>query len=61
LKRGDLVTVAVSGDNGKPHPALIIQADAFAALPSVTVLRMSTDIKPAHLGRFTVQPTPENA
>jgi mRNA interferase MazF len=52
--------MAVSGDYGKPRPALIIQANAFAALPSVTVLRLSTDIKRADLVRITVQPTPEN-
>lgn len=29
MKRGDLVTVATSGDYGKPRPALVIQSDAF--------------------------------
>ncbi len=32
----------------------------FAALPSVTVLRLTSDISPEHLIRLTVQPTPEN-
>ncbi len=32
MKRGDLVTIAVSGDYGKPRPALVVQADAFAGL-----------------------------
>jgi mRNA interferase MazF len=60
MKRGDLVTMAVSGDYGKPRPALVIQANAFAALPSVTVLRLSSDVIPANLTRLTVAPTPEN-
>lgn len=60
VKRGDLVTVAVGGDYGKPRPALVIQANAFAALPSVTVLRLSSDVIAAHLTRVTVHPTPEN-
>ncbi len=60
MKRGDLVTVAVSGDYGKPRPALVIQSDAFAALPSVTVLRLSSEIVPAHLVRITVEPSVEN-
>ena len=36
VRRGDLVTIAVSGDYGKPRPALVIQADAFDSIPSVT-------------------------
>ncbi|MGX7347335.1 type II toxin-antitoxin system PemK/MazF family toxin [Acetobacter pasteurianus] len=40
MKRGDLVTIAVNGDYGKPRPALVIQADAFSDLPAVTVLRL---------------------
>ncbi len=60
MKRGDLVTIAVGGDYGKPRPALVVQADPFMALPSVTVLRLTSDISPEHLIRLTVQPTPEN-
>ena len=36
VRRGDLVTVATSGDYGKPRPALIVQADAYAEHPSLT-------------------------
>jgi mRNA interferase MazF len=60
VKRGDLVTVAIGGDYGKPRPALVIQADAFAALPSVTVLRLTSEIHAEHLVRVTVPPTAEN-
>jgi mRNA interferase MazF len=60
MKRGDLVTVAVSGDDGKPRPALVIQSDAFVDLPSVTVLRLSSEIIPAHLARITIQSTASN-
>jgi mRNA interferase MazF len=60
MKRGDLVTVAVGGDYGKPRPALVILADRFAALPAVTVLRLTSDIGPEHLIRLSVQPTTEN-
>jgi len=54
------LTIAVSGDYGKPRPALVIQADAFSALPSVTVLRLSSDLIAAQLIRLTVEPSPEN-
>jgi mRNA interferase MazF len=60
MKRGDLVTIAVAGDYGKPRPALVVQADAFTALPSVTVLRLTSEIHAEHLVRVTVPPTPEN-
>jgi mRNA interferase MazF len=29
MRRGDVVTVAVAGDYGKPRPAVIVQSDAF--------------------------------
>lgn len=38
MRRGALVTVAVSGHYGKPRPALIVQADAYVEHPSITVL-----------------------
>ena len=40
--RGDLVTVALPGDYGKPRPALVIQSDLFAEHPSVTVLPVTS-------------------
>ncbi len=60
MKRGDLVTIAISGNYGKPRPALVIQADAFAELPSVTVLQLTSDIHDEHLLRITVQPSARN-
>lgn len=38
MKRGDLVTVSLSGDYGKPRPALVIQSDLFVGHVSVTLL-----------------------
>jgi len=60
MRRGDLVTIAVSGDYGKPRPALVVQDDAFEALPSVTLLPLTSDIVPIHTTRITIQPTAEN-
>ncbi len=60
VRRGDLVTIAVSGDYGKPRPALIIQADAFNELPSVTVLRLTSELHEWPTFRVTVDPTAEN-
>ena len=59
LKRGDLITIAVSGDYGKPRPALILQADAFDHLASVTVAPLTSEIYDAPLLRVTIQPGKE--
>ena len=56
MRRGDLVTVALSGDYGKPRPALIIQDDAFDVHPSVTVLPLTSELHDAPLFRITIDP-----
>lgn len=58
--RGDLVTIALQGDFGKLRPALVIQADWFAAHASVTVLPVSSTLVEAPLLRITLQPSPDN-
>lgn len=60
MKRGDLVTIAMQGDFGKPRPALVIQADQFSELSSVTVLPITSTLVAAPLLRVTVQPSAEN-
>jgi len=54
MKRGDLVTVAVSGDYGKPRPALVVQADAFDMHPSVVVLPLTNELYDTPLFRIAV-------
>ena len=60
MKRGDFLTIVSPGAYGKPRPALVVQADAFDAIPSVTVLPLTSEIHDAGLVRITVQPTLEN-
>lgn len=60
MTRGDLVTVAMQGDFGKPRPALVIQADQFGEHVTVTVLLVSGTLVDAPLLRITVQPSEEN-
>jgi mRNA interferase MazF len=55
MKRGDLVTVAVSGEYGKPRPALVVQADAFDRHPSVIVLPLTSEMHDTPLFRVTVE------
>jgi mRNA interferase MazF len=58
--RGDLVTVSLSGDFGKPRPALIIQSDAFSSLPSFTVLPLTSDLYDAPNIRVAIHPNQTN-
>ena len=58
--RGDLVTIAMQGDFGKPRPALIIQADLFDEHSTVTVLPVTSSLVAAPLLRVNVQPSTRN-
>lgn len=60
MKRGDLVPVALSGDYGKPRPALVIQSDLFDEHPSVTVLPITSSLRDTPIFRITVLPSPRN-
>lgn len=60
MTRGDLVTVAMPGNFGKPRPALIIQSDLFDATGTVAVLLLSGTPGHSPLFRMTIQPTPDN-
>ena len=60
MRRGDLVTVALQGDLGKPRPALVIQSDLFDAHPSVTILPVTGELRNAPLFRIPVNPTEQN-
>ena len=60
MKRGDLVTIALQGDYGKPRPGLIIQADQYSAHTSVTVLPVTSTLVDAPLLRITLVPDSDN-
>lgn len=60
MKRGDLVTVALQGDYGKPRPALVIQSDLFNEHPSITILPLSTQLRDTPLFRIPLEPDPDN-
>jgi mRNA interferase MazF len=60
MKRGDLVPVVLAGAYGKPRPALVIQSDLFAAHPSVTVLPVTSELRPIETFRIAVEPTETN-
>lgn len=61
MKRGDVVTVAASGDYGKPRPAVVVQTDALPAEhASVIVCQMTSDVAEAPDFRVTIEPTQKN-
>jgi len=60
MRRGDLVIVALSGDYGKPRPALVIQSNLFAEHPSVTVLPLTSELRETPIFRVRVLPNMAN-
>jgi mRNA interferase MazF len=60
MRRGDLVTIALQGADGKPRPALVIQSDLFDAHPSIAVLPITSELRDAPLFRIRVEPSPGN-
>ncbi len=60
MKRGDLVTVSLPGDYGKPRPALLVQSDLFNEHPSASVLPVTGELRELPLLRVTVEPDRQN-
>jgi mRNA interferase MazF len=60
MKRGDLISVALPGDYGKPRPALVLQSDIFEHVHSISVLPLTTDAVDAPDSRIEIVPTDDN-
>jgi len=60
VRRGDLVTIALQGEQGKPRPALVVQANSFAGLRGVAVLPITGTLLEAPLLRIEVEPSAQN-
>src|ERR1700720_422518 len=61
MNRGDVVTVAATGDYGKQRPAVIVQTDALPAThASVVVCQMTSECSDAADFRVTIEPTASN-
>ena len=61
IKRGSIIIVSLSGDYGKPRPALVVQAAPYLKLASVVVCPLTTTI-PAEQSdlRLVVEPSADN-
>jgi len=58
MKRGDIVVCALSGDYGKPRPAVVVQSDLFNPThASVTVCPVTSHLIDAPLFRLRLEPT----
>ena len=60
MKRGDLVTVALPGDYGKPRPAVVVQSDHLPQADSVMVCLTTSTRRGLPLYRLAVEPTAAN-
>ena len=61
MRRGDVVTVAASGDYGKPRPAVVVQTDALPEThESVVVCQITSNIAGAPAFRVKIDPNPRN-
>jgi len=60
MKRGDIISVALQGDFGKPRPALVIQSNQFDKTMTVTVLLISSSLVDAPLIRLNIEPSDQN-
>jgi len=61
MRRGDLVTVALTGDYGKPRPAVIVQTDALSDThASIIVCPLTSATTDAPEFRISVEPNAAN-
>jgi mRNA interferase MazF len=61
MKRGDVVTVAIGGDYGKPRPAVIVQTDALPESHASTVIcQLTSVIETSRHLRVLVEPSAAN-
>lgn len=54
MRHGDLITIAVNGDYGKPRPALVIQSDHLPETDSILVCQLTSSLRDAPLYRLTL-------
>ncbi len=61
MKRGDIVLAALSGDYGKPRPAVLVQTDlANETHASLVLCPITSTLRDAPLFRLDLEPSEEN-
>lgn len=60
-RRGDVVVCVLSGDYGKPRPAVVVQSDLFTPThASITVCPITTHLIDAPLFRLSLESSSQN-
>lgn len=61
MQRGDIVVCVLSGDYGKPRPAVVVQSDLFNPThASLVISPITTHLVSAPLFRLSVKPSKQN-
>jgi mRNA interferase MazF len=60
MRRGDIVTVAMQGDFGKPRPAVVIQTNALINTRHVIVCPLTSSGSDLPAMRYPIEANPEN-
>lgn len=60
MKRGDIVTVSVAGDYGKPRPAVFVQSDRLSETDSVLVCLLTSATIDTVIYRLPIEPSAAN-
>lgn len=60
MRRGELVTVVLQGDYGKPRPAVIVQSDWLDSTESVLLCLLTSELRDAPVFRLTLEPSARN-
>lgn len=61
MKRGEVVVCVVTGDYGKPRPAVVVQSDLFNPThASVTICPITSEFREAPLFRLPLDPSGAN-
>jgi mRNA interferase MazF len=60
-QKGDIVSCVLSGDFGKPRPAVVVQANLFNEThASITICPLTSHLVEAPLFRIAVSPSEQN-
>lgn len=61
MQRGDIVVCVLSGDYGKPRPAVVVQSNLFNEThASITICPITTHLVETPLFRLLISPNPLN-